>query len=264
MLLLCLTWVYYHFKFFVPAAKKKIFTKTSSSAIQQPNEKQNKTAEERMREQFGEISDGGEEEDDDEPPKPLKVRIYLAVKTVIRKVSYFAIVASSFSLGGSLIFIEAMLLLYVATTTSGNTQAVRSDASFYLAIVLYFCIPAAVFFGIPIIATSKNHEKKMFWIPVVAILFPLFITMPIANFLLNKNSDTHPIGVFFAVAPSVVIAFWVTISYIGMRRKKTKFGLISYIFICFVIPLVVLQPLIDTDGFKASAVAQGFTVLFIV
>jgi len=266
MLLLCLTWVYYHFKFFVPAARKKLAraSSTGENALPPPTETQQKTADERMREQFAEVSDDGEEEKDEEPPKPLKVRIYLTVKYLIKKVSYLAIVASSFSLGGSLIFIEGLLLVYVATITNTKGDEVPSDAAFYLAIVLYFFIPAAVLFGIPIIATSKNHEKKMFWIPVVAILFPLFVTMPIASHLLNQSSDTNPIGLFFALAPSVVIAFWITVSYIGLRRKKTKFSLISYIFICFVIPLVVLQPLIDTDAFKAVAVAQGFAILFIV
>lgn len=267
MLLLCLTWVYYHFKFFVPAARKKLPKSASSNAngAAQPAPIANQAdAEERMREQFAEVSDDGEESKEEEPPKPLKVRIYIAVKTVLNKVSHTAIIASSFSLGGSLIFIEGMLLLYVATVTTGNSEdPVPSDAAFYLAIVLYFFIPTAVLFGIPIIATSKNHEKKMFWVPVIAILFPLFITMPIASHLLDQSDATHPIGIFFALAPSVVIAFWITVSYIGLRRKKTKFSLISYIFICFVIPLVVLQPLIDTDGFKAVAVAQGFTALFI-
>jgi len=262
MLLLCLTWVYYHFKFFVPASKKKAVkasTDEQGKAQVQP-EVVSKQAEEKIMEQFAEISDD-EEEKEDEPSKPLKLKIYMNVKSVLRRVSSIAIIISSFSLGGSLIFIEGLLLVYLSTITSGTS--VPSNAAFYFAIVLYFFIPTAVLMGIPVIATNKNHAAKMFWIPIVAILFPLFITMPVSNFLIEDDDDTTPIGTFFALAPSIVIGFWITLSYIGLRRKKTKFSLISYLFIFFVIPLVVLQPLINTNGFSAEAVAQGFTAFFL-
>jgi len=262
MMLLCLTWVYYHFKFFVPATKKKVAKANSddpAKAQVQP-EVVSKQAEEKIMEQFAEISED-EEEKEDEPAKPLKLRIYINVKTLLKRVSSTAIIISSFSLGGSLIFIEGLLLIYLSTITQGTS--VPSNAAFYFAIMLYFFIPTAVLFGIPIIATNKNHASKMFWIPVVAILFPLFITMPVSNYLIDESYDTTPMGTFFALAPSIVTGFWITLSYIGQRKKKIKFSMISYLFIFFVIPLVVLQPLINTDGFAAEAVAQGFSAFFL-
>ena len=260
-LLLCLTWVYYHFKFFVPASKKKVIERKATSQQVLP-ETNSKEAEEKMREQFGEVSDAEEEEKEEEEKKPLKLRIYLGVKSFMKKVSNGVIIASSLSLGASLIIIEGLLLIYLADVTKKNN--VDSMAAFYFAIVLYFAIPAAVLFGIPVVANNKNHPSKMLWVPFTAIAIPLFITMPIACYLIGDGHDTKPVGIFIALSPAIMTAFWITLSYIGLERKKTKFSLMSYIFICFVIPLVVLQPIISNDGFKARQVAQGFSIFFLV
>ena len=259
-LLLCLTWVYYHFKFFIPASKKKVVEKKASSLQVQP-ETNSKEAEEKMREQFAEVSDA-EEEKEEEEKKPLKLRIYLGVKLFMKRVSNTVIIASSLSLGASLIIIEGLLLIYLAEVTKKNN--VDSMAAFYFAIVLYFAIPAAVLFGIPVVANNKNHPAKMLWVPFIAIAIPLFVTMPIACYLINDDHDTKPVGIFLALSPAIITAFWVTLSYIGLHRKKTKFTLMSYVFICFVIPLVVLQPIISNDGFQAKHVAQGFSVFLLV
>jgi len=246
----------------VPAAKKKEEkVKSGTKGTQIQTDTQNKEAEERIKEQFAEVSEDEEEDKEDKPKVPLKVKIYLGVRNLLKRINSILIIASSLSLGGSLIFIEGLLLVYLATVTEDSK--VTSEAAFYFAIVLYFFIPTAVLFGIPIIATNKNHAGKMFWVPVVAIVFPLFITMPIANYLLNDGVRTNAVGILIALAPSVVIVFWLTVSYIGMRRKKTKFSIISYFFIFFVIPLVVLQPIIDINGFKAVHVARGFFIFLL-
>lgn len=255
MILLCLTWVYYHYKFFVPAAKKKAVLEKKPSAREV--EKEN---EEKLREQFGEISED-EEEKKEEEKKPLKLRIYISVKNIMKKISDWIIIASSLSLGGSLIFIEGVLLVYITQVTTD--EKVAEPGALYLAIFLFFFIPITILFGIPIVATGKNHEKKMFLVPCIAILVPLFIMMPISYSLMNDDGNGRSIGLFLILAPGISTIFWLTMSYIGLKRKKTKFGSLSLIFICFVIPLVILQPLIDIDAFKAVEVAQGFAAFFL-
>lgn len=261
MILLCLTWVYYHYKFFMQSAKKKEALARQATKPELARSPTLKEAEDKMKEQFANVSDDEEDKSEVEEKKPLKLRIYATVKELINKVSDKIIVASSLSLGGSLIFIEGLLLTYLSEVTSD--QIVESEAAFYLAIFLYFFIPTVILFGIPIISNGKNHAVKMFWIPTLSILFPLFVSMPVAYYLRTNNDSTHPLGMFLIFAPTVSTIFWITLSYIGVKRRKTKFGLVSFVFICFVIPLVILRPLIDNDGFKAVGVAEGFSVFLI-
>ncbi len=272
MILLCLTWVYYHYKFFVPASIKKTAADKKQGKDGGDATKQDAAAAEQQQQdnmaQLAQIDEEEEEgrdqegdEDKPEEKKDLKLQIYITVAGYLQRMSERIIIAASLSLGGALILVEGLLFIYLAAITAD--QRVEAEAAFNLAIFLYFFIPTVVLVGIPIIARNKNHAGKMFWMPLLAIFVLLFITMPVSAFLIHRGHNTSPIGNYLVLAPTLVTIFWLTVSYIGRRWKKTKFGLISFIFICFVFPLVVLQPLIGIDAFDAAGVAQGFSALLL-
>ena len=213
-----------------------------------------------MKEQFPVTSEASDVEEEKEKP-PLKIRIYLAVTSLIKKIKNSVIIGSSLLLGGFMILIESIILGYLAHVTKDGR--VNSESAFYIGVFLFFFIPAFILFGIPLISSNKNHAQKMLWVPTLCILIPLFITIPITD-TLYEDPATESVATYMVLAPSLTIIFWITLYYLGLKRRKTKFGLVPFIFICFMIPLVYLQPMISNHAYKNDAVARGFSILFLV
>jgi hypothetical protein len=252
IILLCLIWVYYHFKYFVPQAKRKeIIKKKSNVATENIKE---------LEDRFADVSQESEKKDAPEEKPPLKVRIYIAITSLIKKLSSSVLYVSSFLIGTLLIMTECIILGYLLTLTS-NTY-VSSLESFYIAIFLFFFFPVFILFGIPIISENKDHFSRMFYIPLISIAFPLFITMPLGKYL-KGTTDLQAVGYYFTYTPSALIAFWLTLYYLGIKRRKTKYALIPIIFACFMIPLIYLQPIISHNGYQSNSLPQGFSIFLL-
>jgi len=80
----------------------------------------------------------------------------------------------------------------------------------------------------------------MMWVPFIGIIIPVIILMPLARSLIDEDVDTEPIGTYCIFALPAAILFWLTISYLGMKKKRMKYGLAPFVFIFFIFPLVVL------------------------
>lgn len=169
--------------------------------------------------------------------------------------------SSSLFLGSFLIIIEGVLLDFLLQETKDGRLS--SYSAFYIAVFLYFFIPLFVLSGIPIIATGKNHSKKMLLVPCFSIVIPLLILMPIARSLIDNGDDTIPIGNYCIFSVPATILFWLTISYLGMKKKRTKYGLAPFVFVCFILPLVVLQPLISNNAYANDIVAKVFSIILL-
>lgn len=254
IILLCLIWVYYHFKYFVPQAKRKeTIKKKSMIKIDAESVKE-------LEDRFADVSHESDKKDVVEEKPPLKVRIYLAITSLIKKISSSVLYVSSFLIGTFLIMTECIILGYLATLTTGTHVA--SLQSFYIGIFLFFFFPVFILLGIPIISENKNHFSRMFYIPIVSIAIPLFITMPLGKYL-KGVTDLQGVGYYFTYAPSILIAFWLTLYYLGIKRRKTKYGLIPIIFICFMVPLIYLQPIISYNGYQSNSLPQGFSIFLL-
>mmetsp|Transcript_16535 Transcript_16535/g.14320 ORF Transcript_16535/g.14320 Transcript_16535/m.14320 type:complete len:121 (+) Transcript_16535:1972-2334(+) len=98
-----------------------------------------------------EKEDGDDEADEEEVKKvPFKVKVYLGVRSLIKKLRSSIMWSSSFLLGGFLLIIECILLDYLIQETKDGR--VSSVASFYIAAFLFFFIPLFVLAGVPIFA----------------------------------------------------------------------------------------------------------------
>ena len=157
---------------------------------------------------------------------------------------------------------EIFLLAYMAEST--KTSYVASVPSFYIALFLFFFLPTFILAGIPLIVSNKNHDNKMLLIPIFLIFIGLFITMPLSRTVYNRSLDTEPVSSFFIYTPTIAVLFWLTIYFIGLRKKKTKMGIIPVVFIFFMFPIMILQPIISNSGFAYDQVAEGFEILFLV
>src|SRR5690348_12401381 len=96
MILLCLTWVYYHFRFFLGIVKKDVPVEKKTAA-QQSAGSVAKEAEDKLKEQFQDDSDYEDNKKEDKKKGSLKLRIYNSVQSLIKKLSDVVIVISSLS-----------------------------------------------------------------------------------------------------------------------------------------------------------------------
>ena len=191
-----------------------------------------------------EVDDEGEKDEDDIKKMKLKEKIFIGITNIIKKVRSSIMLSSSILLGTFLIITECIILDYLIKET--NDGRVTTKTAFYLAAFLFFFIPIFVLSGIPIITVTGTrakggaHWKKMFLVPIIGIIVPVLVMMPIARELIDNDSETVTLGRYLIFAIPASLLFWLTLSYLGMKKKRLKYGLAPFVFICFILPLVVL------------------------
>ena len=152
----------------------------------------------------------------------------------------------SFTVGGSMILAEAMLIAFVMKELEDGV--IDQENSLFLAVAMFALIPVFVFGGLTLIVMKTAFKKKTIYYGVLYGMLPLLITLPIYD-LLDQEEQPFLSNVML-YGPLCTYLLWITLDYIGQFSRNAMRGGTSFTCIFFVVPLLFLSPLLDMSFFS--------------
>lgn len=178
--------------------------------------------------------------------RKLGTRISKFIRAQYRGFKNQLILISSLAMGGTLLLLMGLIIIYLLDVLSEGEMG--NPSMFYLSVFFYFFTPLFLILGFLLVGWQAKQKLKNALVPVLAAFLPMFVTMPLANAMLNDETLSE-IGSLLIFLPAMSVGFWLTLSYFFEKQRKLRTALVAFLFICFYIPLLVLRTMLNVKGF---------------
>ena len=183
------------------------------------------------------------------------------LRTTYRSIKNQLILFSSAAMGGTLLLMMSFIIIHLLNVLNGAEMS--NPSMFYLSVFFYFFTPLFLILGFLLVGWQTKLKLKSTFVPVLAAFLPMFVTMPLANAMVNDEILSE-IGTLLIFLPAMSVGFWLTISYFFERHRKIRTALVAFIFIFFYIPLLVVRSMREVNGFGSIDALGQFTEFTLV
>ena len=185
-------------------------------------------------------------------PQKLCDRISRFIRNQYRSARNHIILVSSIAMGGTTLVLMGLIIIYLLEKVS--LPSITKPEMFYLSVFLYFFTPLFLILGFLLVSWRAKHKVKNTYIPILAAYLPMFVTMPLSNAMV-KDSTLSEIGNLLVFLPALSVSFWLSIGYFFLKHRKTRTGLVAFLFVFFYIPLIVIHSMRNVNGFESLVMA---------
>jgi len=157
------------------------------------------------------------------------------------------VIFSSFAIGGSMITLTILSVIYIAHALSlGEMKHLINEPAFFMNLFMSCFVPFFTLTGTGLIFSKVEERYKLILIPILGALIPLCFSMPF-SLVVDSFKEMRPLRKFFTLGPSLVAIYWVTLIWIKISKWRVSMLMNGYICLFFLVPLVYILPLRDVE-----------------